>query len=180
VLNTDAEGRLIPRRRPLVRAAARRHAPRRRRHLTGACVVALGRAASGLFAQPPRFAEVVRRTADRAGDRCWPLPLFDEYREQIKSEIADMVNVGGRPAGVVHRGDVHPRVRRRPARGSHFDIAGTAWTDEAKPWMPKGATGVAVRTLAELAFTSPNGSERSLPQRRKRRDGEGTLAPGGV
>ena len=99
VLNTDAEGRLILGdglwyaqqlgATHLVDVAT----------LTGACVVALGRAASGLFGQPERFADVVRRTADRAGDRCWPMPLFDDYREQIKSEIADMVNVGGRPAG---------------------------------------------------------------------------------
>jgi len=153
VLNTDAEGRLILGdglwyaqklgATHLVDVAT----------LTGACVVALGRAASGLFAQPPRFADVVRRTADRAGDRSWPLPLFDEYREQLKSEIADMVNVGGRPAGVCTAAMfIREFVGDLP--WAHFDIAGTAWADEAKPWMPKGATGVAVRTLAELAFTS--------------------------
>jgi leucyl aminopeptidase len=153
VLNTDAEGRLVLGdglwyaqklgATHLVDVAT----------LTGACVVALGRVASGLFAQPPRFAEVVRRTADRAGDRCWPLPLFDEYREQIKSEIADMANVGGRPAGVCTAAMfIREFVGDLP--WAHLDIAGTAWADEAKPWMPKGATGVAVRTLAELAFTS--------------------------
>jgi leucyl aminopeptidase len=153
VLNTDAEGRLILGdglwyaqklgATHLVDVAT----------LTGACVVALGRAASGLFAQPPAFAEVVRRTADRAGDRCWPMPLFEEYREQIKSEIADMVNVGGRPAGVCTAAMfIREFVGDLP--WAHFDIAGTAWADDAKPWMPKGATGVAVRTLAELAFTS--------------------------
>jgi leucyl aminopeptidase len=153
VLNTDAEGRLILGdglwyaqklgATHLVDVAT----------LTGACVVALGRAASGLFAQPQRFAEVVRRTADRAGDRCWPMPLFDEYREQLKSEIADMVNVGGRPAGVCTAAMfIREFVGEMP--WAHLDIAGTAWADDAKPWMPKGATGVAVRTLAELAFTS--------------------------
>jgi leucyl aminopeptidase len=153
VLNTDAEGRLILGdglwyaqqlgATHLVDVAT----------LTGACVVALGRAASGLFAQPEQFADVVRRTADRAGDRCWPMPLFDEYREQIKSEIADMVNVGGRPAGSCTAAMfIREFVGDMP--WAHLDIAGTAWTDEAKPWMPKGATGVAVRALAELAFTS--------------------------
>jgi leucyl aminopeptidase len=153
VLNTDAEGRLILGdalwyaqklgATHLVDVAT----------LTGACVIALGRAASGLFAQPPRFAEVVRRTAERAGDRCWPMPLFDEYREQLKSEIADMVNVGGRPAGVCTAAMfIREFVGDMP--WAHLDIAGTAWADDAKPWMPKGATGVAVRTLAELAFTS--------------------------
>jgi leucyl aminopeptidase len=153
VLNTDAEGRLIlgdglwyARKlgaTHLVDVAT----------LTGACVVALGRAASGLFAQPEQFGDVVRRTADRAGDRCWPLPLFEEYREQIKSEIADMVNVGGRPAGSCTAAMfIREFVGDMP--WAHLDIAGTAWADEAKPWQPKGATGVAVRTLAELAFTS--------------------------
>jgi leucyl aminopeptidase len=153
VLNTDAEGRLILGdglwyaqqlgATHLVDVAT----------LTGACVVALGRAASGLFGQPDAFAELVRRTADRAGDRCWPMPLFDDYREQIKSEIADMVNVGGRPAGACTAAMfIREFVGELP--WVHLDVAGTAWADEAKPWMPKGATGVAVRTLAELAFTS--------------------------
>ena len=87
----------------------------------------------------------------RAGDRVWPMPIFDDYREQLKSEIADFTNTGGRPAGAItaalflkeFAGDL-PWV--------HIDIAGTAWAEEAKPYQPKGATGVAVRTLAELAF----------------------------
>jgi leucyl aminopeptidase len=153
VLNTDAEGRLILGdalwyaqqlgATHLVDVAT----------LTGACVVALGRAASGLFGQPEAFVEVVRRTANQAGDRCWPLPLYEEYREQIKSEIADMVNVGGRPAGVCTAAMfIREFVGELP--WAHFDIAGTAWADEAKPWQPKGPTGAAVRTLAELAFNS--------------------------
>jgi leucyl aminopeptidase len=153
VLNTDAEGRLIlgdgvwyARQlgaTHLVDVAT----------LTGACVVALGRAASGLFAQPDAWMDLVRRTAGRAGDRCWPLPLFEEYREQIKSEIADMANVGGRPASVCTAAMfIREFVGEMP--WAHLDIAGTAWAEEAKPWQPKGATGVAVRTLAELAFTS--------------------------
>jgi leucyl aminopeptidase len=153
VLNTDAEGRLILGdglwyaqhlgATHLVDVAT----------LTGACVVALGRAASGLFGQPDTFVEVVRRTANRAGDRCWPLPLYEEYREQIKSEIADMVNVGGRPASVCTAAMfIKEFVGDLP--WAHLDIAGTAWADDAKPWQPKGPTGVAVRTLAELAFNS--------------------------
>ena len=121
--------------------------------LTGACVVALGKVASGLFGQPDGWADVVGRTAERAGDRCWRLPLYEEYREQIKSEIADMVNSGGRPGGACTAAiflkefvDETPWV--------HLDIAGTAWAEDAKPWQAKGSTGVAVRTLAELAFTS--------------------------
>jgi leucyl aminopeptidase len=153
VLNTDAEGRLILGdglwyakqlgATHLVDVAT----------LTGACVIALGKAASGLFGQPESWADIVRQTANRAGDRCWPMPLFEEYREQLKSEIADMANVGGRPAGVCTAA-MFIREFVGDAPWAHLDIAGTAWSDEAKPYQPKGATGVAVRTLAELAFTS--------------------------
>jgi len=153
VLNTDAEGRLIlgdgiwyARQlgaTHLVDVAT----------LTGAVAIALGRVASGLFGQPERWLELVRRTANRAGDRCWPLPLYEEYREQINSEIADITNVGGRPAGVCTAA-MFLKEFAGDLPWAHFDIAGTAWADEPKPWQGKGPTGVLVRTLAELAFTS--------------------------
>ena len=153
VVNTDAEGRLILGdalwyarelgATHLVDVAT----------LTGACVVALGKHASGLFAQPESWGALVQRTAQRAGDRCWPMPLYDEYREQIKSDIADMVNSGGRPGGACTAAAfLKEFVGDTP--WAHIDIAGTAWAEEAKPWQAKGSTGVAVRTLAELAFTS--------------------------
>jgi leucyl aminopeptidase len=153
VLNTDAEGRLILGdglwyaqklgATHLVDVAT----------LTGACVVALGKAASGIFGAPDSWVDVVQKTALRAGDRCWRLPLYEEYREQLKSEIADMVNVGGRPASACTAAMfLKEFVGETP--WAHLDIAGTAWSDETKPWQPKGATGVAVRALAELAFTS--------------------------
>ena len=153
VLNTDAEGRLILGdglwyaqqlgATHLVDVAT----------LTGACVVALGKAASAIFGQPDPWVDVVRRAAAKAGDRCWPMPLYEDYAEQLKSEIADMVNSGGRPAGAC----TAAMFLKEFAGGLpwvHLDIAGTAWAEEARPWQPKGATGVAVRTLAELAFTS--------------------------
>ena len=95
----------------------------------------------------------VSQAAARAGDRAWPMPLYDEYFEQMRSEIADMVNTGGRAAGACTAASF----LKEFAGGlpwAHLDIAGTAWADETKPWQPKGPTGVAVRTLAELAFTS--------------------------
>ena len=153
VLNTDAEGRLILGdglwyaqqlgATHLVDVAT----------LTGACVVALGKVASGLFGQPDHWVDVVLRTALRAGDRCWTLPLYDEYREQLKSEIADMTNVGGRPASACTAA-MFLKEFAGDLPWAHLDIAGTAWADEARPWQSKGATGVAVRALAELAFTS--------------------------
>ena len=148
------------RRRPLVRAAARRDASRRRRHADRR----LRRGARPRGVGPVRSAGAVAPSssaarADRAGDRCWPMPLFDDYREQIKSEIADMVNVGGRPAGACTAAMfIREFVGDLP--WVHLDIAGTAWADEAKPWQPKGATGVAVRTLAELrVHQRRNGAE---------------------
>jgi leucyl aminopeptidase len=153
ILNTDAEGRLIlgdglwyAQRlgaTHLVDVAT----------LTGACVVALGRAASAVFGQPEAWSEIVRRTALAAGDRCWPMPLYDEYTDQLRSEIADMVNSGGRPAGVCTAA-MFLKEFSGGLPWAHMDIAGTAWAEDAKPWQPKGPTGVAVRALAELAFTS--------------------------
>jgi leucyl aminopeptidase len=152
VINTDAEGRLIlgdglwyARQlgaTHLVDVAT----------LTGACVVALGKITSGLFGTPPDWVEHVRRVADRAGDRVWPMPLFDEYREQLKSEIADFANTGGRPAGSITAA-LFLSEFTGGLPWAHLDIAGTAWLEESKPYMPKGPSGVAVRTLAELAFT---------------------------
>jgi len=114
-------------------------------------VVALGKITTGLFGAPDEWVERVRKVADRAGDRCWPMPLFSEYCDQIKSDIADITNTGGRAAGSITAAlflkefvDGVPWV--------HLDIAGTAWSDEARPYLPKGPSGVAVRTLAGLAF----------------------------
>jgi len=153
VVNTDAEGRLIL-------ADALWHARRLgATHLvdvatlTGACIVALGRVASGLFGGPEWWVERVRETALAAGDRVWPLPIYDEYLDQLRSEIADFGNSGGRPAGAATAA-MFLRQFTGDLPWAHMDIAGTAWMDEAKPHQPKGATGVAVRTLAELAFTS--------------------------
>jgi leucyl aminopeptidase len=151
VLNTDAEGRLIlgdglwyAKRlgaTHLVDVAT----------LTGACIVALGKTTTGLFGRPDAWVQAVLRASERAGDRSWPMPTFADYFEQLKSEIADFSNTGGRPGGAItaalfikeFAGDL-PWV--------HLDIAGTAWAEDAKPYQPKGATGIAVRTLAELAL----------------------------
>jgi leucyl aminopeptidase len=151
VLNTDAEGRLIL--GDAVWYARQLGAT----HLvdvatlTGACVVALGKTTTGLFGTPDAWVDVVRQASARAGDRAWPLPVFDDYREQLKSEIADFSNTGGRPAGAI-TGALFIREFTDGLPWVHLDIAGTAWAEEAKPYQPKGATGVAVRTLAELAL----------------------------
>jgi leucyl aminopeptidase len=157
VINTDAEGRLIlgdglwyARQlgaTHLVDVAT----------LTGAVVVALGKSTSGLFGAPPEWVERVRKVADRAGDRVWPMPMFDDYKEQLKSEIADFTNTGGRPAGSITAA-MFLKEFAGDLPWAHLDIAGTAWMEEAKPFQPKGASGVAVRTLAELAFAMKSDS----------------------
>ena len=81
------------------------------------------------------------------------MPVTDDYFEQLKSDIADMSNTGGRPAGAVTAA-VFLKQFAGDGPWLHLDIAGTAWAEEARPWQPKGATGVAVRTLAELACSS--------------------------
>jgi leucyl aminopeptidase len=151
VLNTDAEGRLIlgdglwyARKlgaTHLVDVAT----------LTGACVVALGKTTSGLFGTPQWWVEQVRRATERAGDRSWPMPVFADYMELLKSEIADFTNTGGRAGGAI-TGALFVKEFAGGLPWVHMDIAGTAWAEESKPYQPKGATGVAVRTLAELAL----------------------------
>jgi leucyl aminopeptidase len=153
VLNTDAEGRLIlgdglwyARKlgaTHLVDVAT----------LTGACVVALGKTTSGLFGTPTTWVEEVRKASDRAGDRSWPMPVFDDYKEQFKSEIADFANTGGRAGGAI-TGALFIKEFAGDLPWVHMDIAGTAWADDAKPYQPKGATGVGVRTLVELALNA--------------------------
>ena len=152
VLDTDAEGRLILAdalwyarqigATHLVDVAT----------LTGAVGIALGRTTTGLFGCPDSWVSLVGRTANRAGDRAWALPTFDDYREQLRSDIADLANVGGRPAGAITAA-LFLKEFTGGVPWAHLDIAWTAWADEAQPWQPKGPTGVAVRTLAELACT---------------------------
>jgi len=151
VINTDAEGRLIlgdglwhARQlgaTHLVDVAT----------LTGACVIALGRMMAGLFGGPPAFVDAVRAAGDLTGDRCWPMPSGDEYFDQLKSEVADMTNTGGRPGGAVTAA-VFLKQFAGGLPWVHLDIAGVAWSDDARPWQVKGATGAATRLLAELAL----------------------------
>jgi leucyl aminopeptidase len=154
VLNTDAEGRLI-----LGDALWYARQQMGATHLvdiatlTASVVRALGKITSGLYGTPPAWVEHVRGVAERAGDRCWPMPLFEEYRDQLKSEIADMANIGGIPAGSITAA-MFLKEFTGDLPWAHIDIAGTAWNDEVRPYLPKGASGVGVRTLAELAFTS--------------------------
>jgi len=149
VLNTDAEGRLIL-------ADALTYAARYKpagvidlATLTGACVIALGDQASGMFSNEPALADQVQSAGEACGERVWPLPLWPAYREQIKSEIADMKNIGGRPAGAITAATLLAEFVSYP--WVHLDIAGTAWNHSDKPYISKGGVGVGTRLLVELA-----------------------------
>jgi leucyl aminopeptidase len=149
VVNTDAEGRLI-----LADALswARRYNPAAVvdcATLTGAIVIALGHTASGLMGTDKQLIADVVRAGEDADERVWELPIWDEYRELIKSDIADMKNSGGRPAGSITAG----WFLREFAEGypwAHIDIAGTAYTERELPTQAKGPTGVMVRLFSEL------------------------------
>jgi leucyl aminopeptidase len=150
VLNTDAEGRLVlgdgvwyARRlgaTHLVDVAT----------LTGACMIALGKTTTGLFAAPDAWADAVLSASERAGERTWKMPVFEDYRDLFKSEIADFSNTGGRYGGAITAA-LFIKEFAGDMPWAHLDIAGPAWAEEARPFQPKGATGAAVRTLVELA-----------------------------
>src|SRR5690606_31342911 len=142
ILNTDAEGRLI-----LCDALtyAERYKPETVidiATLTGACVIALGAHATGLLGNDDALIDDLRRAADISGDRVWPLPLWDDYQEQLKSPFADVANVGGREAGTITAACFLARFTKK-FRWAHLDVAGTAWTAGAN----KGATGRPVPLL---------------------------------
>jgi leucyl aminopeptidase len=151
IINTDAEGRLI-----LCDALswARRYQPARvvdLATLTGAMVIALGHTATGVMGTDEALIEQIRAAGERAGERVWPLPLWDDYRDLIKSDIADMKNSGGRPAGSISAA----WFLREFADGfpwAHLDIAGTAYSDRDDPTRVKGPTGLGVRLCTELVL----------------------------
>ncbi len=122
--------------------------------LTGACAVALGRVASGLFGAPDAWRDTVQGAGTRGGDFLWPLPISDEYKDLLKSDIADMANAAGTRYGGAISAALFLKAFVGETPWAHLDIAGTAWADEGKPYQAKGPTGVAVRTLVELARSS--------------------------
>jgi leucyl aminopeptidase len=150
VLNTDAEGRVVlADALHYARTTWKPDALIDLATLTGAMVVALGHQVTGLFGNQPKLVELVRAAGEAAGERAWPMPLLDQHKEEIRSEIAEIKNTGGRPAGsstaaafLWHFVGDTPWV--------HLDIAGTGWTSKPGPIQRKGATGVGVRLLVEL------------------------------
>lgn len=151
VINTDAEGRLV-----LLDGVAYVQREGAARvvdvaTLTGAIRVALGRHYTGVFGRPDAFLEQVRRAGARAGERMWPMPLSDEFREDMKSDIADLRNSGGRLGGASLGAAFIDAAIEPDTEWAHLDIASTAWYEEERSFSPKGSQGSPVRTLVELA-----------------------------
>ncbi len=150
IINTDAEGRLVladglcyARQlgcTHLIDAAT----------LTGAVVVALGYANAGIFASDDAMYQRFAKALDKAGEKMWRLPLDDEYKDQIKSSIADIMNTGGRWGGAITAA-MFLKEFAEDTPWIHLDIAGTAWMEDSKAWIAKGPSGIAVRSLVEFA-----------------------------
>jgi len=149
IINTDAEGRLVI-------ADAIGYAKRFKPQaiidiatLTGACSIALGNEAIAMMGNNRELINKIKKSADKTYERVWEMPLFDEYKEYLKSDIADIKNTGGKNGSLVtsayflyeFAGEV-PWV--------HLDIAGTAWIEKEKPYMPKGASGIGIRLMLNL------------------------------
>jgi leucyl aminopeptidase len=153
VLNTDAEGRLILAdgitfvkqlgATHLIDAAT----------LTGAIVVALANVNAGVFGSDQAFTDKLLASSKAAGEKMWQMPIDDDYREFIKGSTGDIQNIGSGKGGGAITGAMFIKEFTGDTPWIHLDIAGTAWNDDAKPWMAKGATGTAVRTLVNLLMS---------------------------
>jgi len=157
IINTDAEGRLVladglcyarqlgcPH---LIAAAT----------LTGAVVVALGYANAGVFASDDDFYNRFKTAIDKTGEKMWRLPLGDEYLDAMRSSIADLQNTGGRWGGA-STAAAFLKEFAEDTPWIHLDIAGTAWMEDNKPWIAKGPSGIAVRSLVEFVKSYENNS----------------------
>uniref|UniRef100_UPI0040481B15 leucyl aminopeptidase n=1 Tax=Shewanella sp. TaxID=50422 RepID=UPI0040481B15 len=145
VLNTDAEGRLVL---CDVLTYVERFDPELvidTATLTGACVIALGKHASGLFSSHNPLAHELLNAGEQSGDRAWRMPLWDEYQDMLDSPFADMTNLGGRPAGSITAACFLSRFAKK-YNWAHLDVAGTAWNSGAN----KGSTGRPVPILSQF------------------------------
>ena len=151
ILNTDAEGRLV-----LADALAyvsQKYEPRYMVNfatLTGAVIIALGHVASGIMGNDEELVEAIRKAGEASGEKVWPLPLWDEYCEDIKSKIADVKNLGAPSQAGTIAGGAFLKEFVGETPWAHVDIAGTAWRDKDQPYVPSGPSGVGVKLSLEL------------------------------
>jgi leucyl aminopeptidase len=158
VLNTDAEGRLILADALALASEAEPDAIVDLATLTGAVEVALGNRIAGLLGNDEAWIDQVRVAAERAGERVWPLPMPNDYRKRLDSDVADLRNISRTNDG----GTITAALFLREFVGegipwAHLDIAGGAWSNDIDGELAKGGTGFGVRTILELArtFTKP-------------------------
>jgi leucyl aminopeptidase len=156
VISTDAEGRMI-----LCDALtfAQRFQPAAvidLATLTGACIVALGDRVGAVMGNREPLTQKIQEIAALVGEKLWPLPLWDFYFDELKSDVADFKNVGSRKAGSIVGGMFLKQFVPDQCPWAHLDIAGPVWTDKDLPTVPKGATGFGVRILVELARQWPD------------------------
>ncbi len=148
VQNTDAEGRLIL---ADALAYAQRYKPAVLidiATLTGACVVALGQFAIGLFGTDTRLKDQLKKAGVASGERVWEMPLWDEYFEQLRSDVADMRNIGGRGGGMITAALFLSKFAGE-GPWAHIDIASTDWSERERAYLPKGPTGIGTRLLLQ-------------------------------
>jgi leucyl aminopeptidase len=156
VVNTDAEGRLIlsdaityainQGATTIVDAAT----------LPGACVIALGETRAAVMGTYQHLIDELMKAGDQCGERLWPMPLDKEYGDMIRSDIADIKNIGNRTAGAITAAWFLKHFAN-DKKWAHLDIAGTAWTEQQKPYIAKGATGFGVRLLANFILNRAAG-----------------------
>ena len=157
VQNTDAEGRLIL-------ADGLAYATRLKpaaiidiATLTGACMVALGQFAVGMFSNNDALKKHIQQAGDKAGERVWEMPLWDEYFEQLRSDVADMRNIGGRGGGMITAAIFLSKfVGDWP--WVHLDIASTDWSERERAYIPKGPTGIGTRLLIQYLIDEATAS----------------------
>ncbi len=150
IQNTDAEGRLVL-------ADAISYAHRFKPDaiidiatLTGACIVALGNCAIGMMGNNRKFIEILKTSSEMSGERVWEFPLWDDYKEDIKSEIADIKNIGKGSAGTIIGGIFLKEFVEEKMPWIHLDIAGTCWNEGKHDYLQRGATGSGVRLMIEM------------------------------
>ena len=157
VINTDAEGRLVL--ADVLWYCQEKYDPRFMidlATLTGAIIIALGHEYGGMFSNDDDLAQKLHAVGNETGEKLWRMPLAEGYDKQIKSDIADMKNVGGRPGGSISAAQFIQRfVNGKP--WAHLDIAGMAWSSKDAPTVPKGATAYGVRLLDRLVATHYEG-----------------------
>ena len=149
IISTDAEGRLILADALTYSKRFKPDAVIDMATLTGACIIALGNDVSAIMGNNNEIIDRINVSSEKTGEKVWQLPLWEEYGELIKSDIADLKNVSGRAAGTITAG-YFLKEFAGDLPWAHIDIAGTAWSNKDKPYVPKGASGVCVRLLVNM------------------------------